>query len=57
MGDLSRLYLLLPGLRSAEAFLAPGCDGGFLESVFCLDEDDGDETEAEAEAAGTPPGM
>ena len=51
VGDLSLLLPLLPGLRSAEAFLAPGCDGGLLESVFCLDEDDGDED------AGSGPGM
>ena len=41
VGDLSLLLPLLPGLWSAEAFLAPGCGGGLLESVFCLEEDEG----------------
>ena len=69
VGFLSRLDPLLPGLWSAVAFLAPGCDGGLLESFFFLD-DDGDEAEvaeaeaeadaeagAESEAAFSPPGM
>jgi hypothetical protein len=36
VGDLF-LFLRppLPGLWSAEAFLAPGFGGGLLESVFC----------------------
>ena len=41
VGDLSLLLPLLPRLWSAEAFLAPGCGGGLLESVFCLEEDEG----------------
>ena len=45
MGFLSRLDPLLPGLWSAVAFLAPGCDGGLLESFFFLDDDDGGEAE------------
>jgi hypothetical protein len=43
VGDLS-LFLLpppLPGLWSAEAFLAPGCGGGLLESAFCLEDVEG----------------
>ena len=71
VGFLSRLDPLLPGLWSAVAFLAPGCDGGLLESFFFLD-DDGDDAEAaeaeaeaeadaeagaESEAAFTPPGV
>ena len=35
VGDHSLLLPLLPGLWSAEAFLAPGCGRGLLESVFC----------------------
>ena len=66
VGLLSLLDPLLPGLWSAVAFLAPGCDGGLLESFFFLDDDDGDEAEvaeadaeagAESEAAFSPPGM
>jgi hypothetical protein len=34
VGDLSFFLPLLPGLWSAEAFLAPGCGRGLLESVF-----------------------
>ena len=40
VGDLSLLLPVLAWLWSAEAFLAPGCGGGLLESVFCLEEDD-----------------
>ena len=41
VGDLSLLLPLLPGLWSAEAFLAPGCGGGLLESAFCLEDVEG----------------
>jgi hypothetical protein len=41
VGDLSLLLPLLPGLSSAESFLDPGCGRGLLESVSCLEEDEG----------------
>ena len=50
VGLLSLLDPLLPGLWSAIAFLAPGCDGGLPESFFLLDDDGGDAEVAEADA-------
>ena len=47
---LSLLDPLLPGLWSAVAFLAPGCDGGLPESFFLLHDDGGEAEVAEAGA-------
>ena len=50
VGLLSLLDPLLPGLWSAFAFLAPGCDGVLPESFFLLHDDGGEAEVAEADA-------